>query len=581
MMIRTKLNLKRTFFLLLAFGYLATFGQKKAELIDQVMNAYADYGLFSGSILVSENGKVIYKNGLGLANAEWDISNSPQTKFRIGSLTKQFTSMLVMQLVEEGQLELNTPISEYLADYPRSSGDKITIHHLLTHTSGIPNFTSFPQYRREYMRKPFSSEMLVKTFADSTLDFNPGERYNYSNSGYVLLGHILQTVAQQSYEDLLQERIFEPLGMNNSGYDRFQSVLPKRATGYFNSFIQPRNAAFIDMSVPYAAGAIYSTVEDLFLWDKALRSNTILSQKYLRETFTPRVSAGRFNYGYGWAVGETPVGPSGDSTRVVLHSGAINGFTALITRFPEDEHCIIITGNMAYIPIDEIAQTITSILYGQSYLLPRKPFTQEIVQRIEKQGPKRVFKSFEQLTSASELAPINEFEMNQLGYEYLRSGKLEEALSVFKINVQAFPNSSNVYDSYAEALRIKGDIKASIKNYKKSIELDPGNQNGLRMLSQMGVQIETTSFDTAMLQVFVGTYQVMPSFKITITKEGDQLFGQATGQPKLELVQKAENKFHSPIANAEILFNKDPEDGAVKSLTLTMGETTQVAPRIE
>ena len=580
-MLRTKLNLKRTFFLLLTLGYLTTLGQKKAELIEEVMNAYSDYGLFSGSILVSENGKNIYKQGFGLANAEWDIQNSAQTKFRIGSLTKQFTSMLIMQLVEEDKLELNTPISTYLPDYPKENGDRITIHHLLTHTSGIPNFTSFPEYMREYMRKPFSPQMLVQTFADSTLEFNPGERYNYSNSGYVLLGYILEIVAQQSYEQLLHAKIFEPLGMNNSGYDHFQTIIPNRATGYFNSITRSRNAAFIDMSVPYAAGAIYSTVEDLFLWDQALRANTLLSRNYMAEIFEPRVSAGRFNYGYGWAVGNAPLGSSGRSIQVVHHSGAINGFNALITRLPEDQHCIIILGNTASSPLEEITLTITSILYELPYELPRKPFALEVVQRMGKEGPRRIAKTFNQIKNSSDYAPINEFEMNRLGYEYLWSGQPEEALTVFKMNIEAFPNSSNVYDSYAEALRVKGDIKGSVKNYQKSLELDPGNQNAVIMLSEMGVETKVESFDESQLATFVGTYQVMPSFKIIITREGDRLFGQATGQPKLELYQKAENRFHSPVANAEILFNKDTEDSAIKSLTLIIGETEQEASKIE
>lgn len=179
----------------------------KAEKIDQLISTYADYGQFNGTILVSENGVILYKKAFGLANMEWNIPNNTNTKFRLASVTKQFTSMLILQLVAEGKLDLHKPISTYLKDYPKPQADKITIHHLLTHTSGIPNYTSFPNYWN-LMRNPISPSDLVKNFADSTLKFTPGERFNYSNSGYVLLGNIIETVTKKNYAEILQEKIF-------------------------------------------------------------------------------------------------------------------------------------------------------------------------------------------------------------------------------------------------------------------------------------------------------------------------------------------------------------------------------------
>jgi CubicO group peptidase (beta-lactamase class C family) len=177
-----------------------SYGQTKVDKLDKLIGAYAEYGKFNGSVLVAEKGKVIYKKGFGFAEMEWNIANQSDTKHRLGSITKQFTAMLIMQLVEQGKLKLDVPISTYLPDYPKKNGDVITIHHLLTHTSGIPNMTAFPNFVKSVMPNAYTPLQLVNMSADSTLEFKPGERFNYSNSGYLLLGYIIEKVTGKSYE---------------------------------------------------------------------------------------------------------------------------------------------------------------------------------------------------------------------------------------------------------------------------------------------------------------------------------------------------------------------------------------------
>lgn len=581
-MTRTKYDLKWGFLLVFLLGNLSlALGQDKATQIDKLMKAYTEYGEFSGAVLVADHGKVIYKNGFGLANIEWNAKNTPDTKFRIGSLTKQFTSMLVMQQVAAGKLDLHKPISTYLPDYPKPNGDQITLHDLLTHSSGIPNFTSFPTYGK-MMKMEFTPAELVQTFADSTLEFAPGSQYQYSNSNYVLLGYILETVTGQSYEDLLQQNILDPLGMKNSGYDHHGPILPKRATGYFKTLTQSRNADFIDMSVPFAAGAIYSTVEDLYKWDRALYTDKLLPKKYRDQIFTPYVSAGRFDYGYGWAMGKIPVGTSGDSTYVVHHSGGINGFTALITRFTQDDKFVILTANIATDALEDITLSIANVLYDQPYEAPKKPMALAIYQWMKDNKPNQVMKRYHQHKDDNMYAPLSEFDMNMLGYAYLWSHQMDQALTIFKINVEAFPNSANVYDSYGEALIYNGDRKASIENYKKSLELNPANTGAIAMLKRMGVEMDTKAAiaTEAQLKSYVGTYQLMPSFSIVITREGKQLFGQATGQPKLELLPKTANHFYSNVVDAQVVFNKG-DNGKVTSLTLIQGGSQQLGKKVK
>ena len=202
---------------MIAFTSMA-FAQDKAKQIDDLMRRYVDNGQFNGTVLVAENGKVIFKKGYGLANMEWDTPNEPDTKFRLGSLTKQFTSMLIMQLVEQGKLKLEGKITDYLTDYPKAAGDKITIHHLLTHTSGIPNYTNLPAFKT-FNRNRYKPADFLKQFSDLPLEFEPGSAFAYSNSGYFLLGAIIEKVTGKTYEKVLQENIFTPLQMNNTGYD--------------------------------------------------------------------------------------------------------------------------------------------------------------------------------------------------------------------------------------------------------------------------------------------------------------------------------------------------------------------------
>ncbi len=240
----------------------------KTDKLDELIGAYSEYGKFNGSVLVAEKGEIIYSKGFGWANVEEEIPNEAETKFRLASVTKQFTAMLILQLVAENKLKLNVPISTYLPDYPKETGDMITIHHLLTHTSGIPDFTSFAGYS-EMMDDHYNPEELVQLFADSPLEFTPGKRFQYSNSGYVLLGFIIEKITAKTYEDVLQEKIFTPLGMTNSGVDHNDTKLRNAAKPYQRLGIEFQDATYIDMSIPFSAGAIYSTVEDLYLWDQA------------------------------------------------------------------------------------------------------------------------------------------------------------------------------------------------------------------------------------------------------------------------------------------------------------------------
>lgn len=456
-----------------------SFGQAKADKIDELMSTYAEYGKFNGSVLVAEKGEVIYKKGFGLANMEWDIPNQPDTKFRLASITKLFTAMLIVQLASENKLKLDAPISTYLPDYPKPNGDLITIQHLFDHTSGIPNFTDIPRFSR-LERNRYSHEEMMGFFADSVLQFTPGEKYAYSNSGYYLLGVIVEKVTGKSYEQVLQDKIFTPLKMNNSGYDHHSTILKNRASGYEREwnhrfFI---NASYIDMSIPYAAGAIYSTVEDLFLYDQALYTEKLLSKKYMDILFDPEDDFGGM-----------PIGNTQDEVWVTGAEGGINGFNTLLRRVPSNRSFIILLNNTGWVSasLHEITRAINGILHEKPYDLPKRSIALSLFDVIEKEGVTVARSHYKEVKDSSHCY-LNEDEMNQVGYQLLNSDRANEAAFIFKLNVEAFPNSWNVYDSYGEALLAIGDKTEAIKNYQKSVELNPDNENGIRVLKELGVR---------------------------------------------------------------------------------------------
>jgi CubicO group peptidase (beta-lactamase class C family) len=460
-----------------------SFAQDKAKQIEELLTKYNQYGQFNGSALVAENGKVILKKGFGSANIEWNIPNQPDTKFRLGSISKQFTAFLIVKLAEEGKLKLDVPVTTYLPNYPKATGDKITIHQLLTHTSGIPNYTSAPNFFKEKSRNPYTPEEFVKTFSDLPLDFTPGEKFRYSNSGYFLLGYIIEKVSGKSYEQYLQETILTPLKMTNTGYDHSEVIIKNRAAGYEKRGNKISNSPYLDMSIPYAAGSLYSTAEDLYIWDQALYTTKLLSAKSMESLFNSYIQAGKGSYGYGWFINEVDNGTSG-KLKVTEHGGGINGFNTNIYRIPADKNLIVLLNNTGGTILNEITESIRAILYNKSFTAPKKSLALELLDSFSEKGVTGGLSTYNQLKNDVTYG-IKEGEINDYGYQLLQEGKTKEAIEMFKINVTAFPKEGNVYDSLGEAYLKDGNKNLAIVNYKKSIELDPKNENGKKTLEDL------------------------------------------------------------------------------------------------
>jgi len=325
--------------------------------MEQIVQTYTPDKRFMGAVLVAQDGKILLNKGYGFANLEWDIPNTSATKFRLGSITKQFTAASILLLEERGKLKVEDPVKKYMPDAP-AAWDKVTIFHLLTHTSGIPSFTSFPDYRSKEATA-MTPEKLVEWFRDKPLEFEPGEKWNYSNSGYILLGYLIEKISGQSYSDFLQQNIFTPLGMKESGYDSNSTVIAHRAAGYSPSPKGPANAGFVHMTIPFSAGALYSTTEDLLRWEQGLFGGKVLTPASLAKMTTPF----KQDYAFGLAV-ETRNG-----VKRISHGGGIEGFNTFLAYYPDDKLVVVALANINGPAVDQIAGNLGAVARGEQVVL--------------------------------------------------------------------------------------------------------------------------------------------------------------------------------------------------------------------
>lgn len=296
----------------------------------------------------------------------------------------------------------------------------------------------------------------------------------------------MEKVTGKSYEELLKDNITAPLKMNNTGYDHHSTILKNRASGYQREWNGTKlfNASYLDMSVPYAAGSIYSTVEDMYLWDQALYNYQLLSKENTELMLKEHIQTGSNYYGYGWGIANVPVGNNDWDVKVMTHGGSINGFHTLITREPSRKILVVLLNNTGMQPLNKINRAILGILHGQSYDLPTMSLANTLLEIIKDKGIAEGLKHFEK-SKNSKAYSLKEDEMNIVGYRLLQAGKNEEAIEVFKLNVMAFPDSGNAYDSLGEAYMIAGNKELAINNYKKAVELDPTNINGVKILKKL------------------------------------------------------------------------------------------------
>lgn len=323
------------------------------QRLDEYLTTETEKHVFSGSVLIARKGEILLKKGYGLANVEWEQPNTPDTVFRIASLTKGFTALAILKFEEQGLLSLEDPLSKFIPDFPR--GNQVTIHQLLNHTSGIRDYTATPDFPA-LMGSPVNMKTLIDRIKAQPYDFSPGNGFHYNNSGYILLGYILEKASGKPYATVLEEQILKPLGLSQTAYDENQVTIENRASGYIYTGNNLFNAPYLELSNVHAAGGMRSTINDLYSWSQAFYNTELLKEEDWNRMFTPY----RENYGLGWVIDSLA------KQKAIYHTGSIPGYSSILVKYPSEDLTIILLSNLTGVSIKEITENLTSLVLGDS-----------------------------------------------------------------------------------------------------------------------------------------------------------------------------------------------------------------------
>lgn len=517
--------------------------------LDAYINTWVQRGKFSGSVLVAQRGKVLLCKGYGMANYEHMVPNTPQTKFHIGSITKQFTSMAIMQLVQAGKLKLSDTIASIFPDYPR--GKDITVYQLLTMTSGIPDYLNdFDDFD---VTKAMILNDLIASFKNKQLLFAPGSKYKYSNSGYVLLAAIVEKLSGQSYETFVREHIFKPLGMNNTGM-LHNNIYRAQGYGRINGKLQ--NASYYDPSFAIGTGGLYSTVEDMYLWDRALYIDKLLSRDLLKQLWQPYLEG----YCLGW------VKTTFSNHSCVWHNGGYCDCHSIIMRFMADDVCIIILGNfdLESSPIEQIAINLSTIVFGN-------PLPQQ--------------KKVAVVNPAVYDAYVGQYEVKP-GFivTIIKDGDRLFGQPTGQPAFELMPESETKFFHEEGTLHISfvkdaHGIVTQLILHQQDLEGDPKDTVAKKINNKGRVVVP---INPVALDAYLGLYrlELKRELVLTVTKDHGQLFAQMTGQSVYPLFSESETKFFFKVADAQISFTKDKQ-GNIVGLILHQDGKDTVAKKME
>jgi len=527
-------------------GAAASSDTQLVKEIDAVMSAIYKPGEPGAAVIVRRDGRTIFRRGYGMADLELGVKVEPDMVFRLGSITKQFTAAAILMLAEQGKLSLQDEIGDYFPAFP-TGGRKVTIEHLLTHTSGIKSYTNMEEWLPLW-RKDMTPMEIIDLSKDKPFEFTPGERWNYNNTGYVMLGAIIEKVAATSYEAFIEENIFARLGMTHSFYDRTEQVIPRRVHGYQKDNAGIINAPYLSMTQPYAAGSILSTVDDLAIWNDAVFSGRLLKKESLDKAFTPyTMSNGESTgYGYGWFISDLR------QHRCILHGGGINGFTSMALALPDDKIYVAVLTNSA------IAERMPE---------PRALRIAELVLGLAAEERKPV------TLSAAELDELVGVYANPADEErYItREGDtlFSQRAGGAKHPILAASASEFFFADTPTVIRFTRDPRGKASGLRVQAHIGPA-EIYQRIEKALPAARQEIPIQSALLDRYCGEYELMPGFSIVVTNESGHLMGQATGQPKVELFAESETDFFLKVVDAQMIFDLDAS-GKVTGLTLFQG----------
>lgn len=501
--------------------------------------------------LVAKNGQVIYRKAFGLADLELNVPMQPDMVFRIGSVTKQFTAIAILQLMEQGKLSLQDEITKYLPDYPMH-GHSITIEHLLTHTSGIKSYTNIPEFRT-MMRTDMTPMEIIEKNKALPMEFAPGTEWNYNNSGYILLGYIIEKVSGKTYAEYLQENFFTPLGMTGSYYGDNTKIIKNRASGYQPGEGGTVNADYLSMTLPYAAGSIMSTVDDLYRWNRALHSYKLVKKETLDMAHTTyKLADGKpVGYGYGWSLSEL------QGSRTIEHGGGINGYLSFAVYLPDEDVFVALLSNSNGKAPEFNSLRMAAIATGKPLPSTELKLSEEAMMEFtgiftDEEGTERAITLDEGSLKSSR-----------------QGGTMRKLIAVEK--------DKFLFENSFTSLKFNRDASGKIISATFN---DRGNLSELKKTDKSLDSRKEITLAESVLDRYVGEYQLAPGFTITFTREGNRLFTQATGQQRFEIFAQSESKFFLKVVDAQVEFVTGA-DGKVSTINLYQGGNKTEGKRIK
>ena len=492
------------------------------------------------AVLVMKGGQPLLRKGYGLADVEQGTKIAPESVFRIGSITKQFTAVAVLQLVESGKIALTDPITKFISDYP-TQGKTITIEHLLTHTSGIQSYTDKPTFLTS-MRTDTTPADLIATFRNDPMQFDPGAKWAYNNSGYILLGQIIESVSGMPYAEYLQKNVYPRAGLTSTYYGDVGTIIPRRVPGYANNGGKLVNAEYLSMTLPYSAGALLSSVDDLAKWNAAVAAGKVVDRKLLDKAWTPfQLTSGESaGYGYGWSMRQL----SGE--RVIQHGGGINGYASFALWLPERDVYVAVLSN------HQSPQPEPGFVAGQLALqVLGKPWAMNAL-----------------ALPAAELAAytgVYRVDENATRTITLEGGQLySQRTGNPRLAIVPVAKDEFVFREAFTRLLFERDASGKIV----AMTSDDGRTKSRAPLTdEKPVTRTEINIDPAKLDRYAGDYPLAPAFSLKIFRKGDELWTQATGQSEIRIYPESETKWFLKVVDAQITFEFD-ENGVAKALTL-------------
>lgn len=543
--------------LLLAFGLLfqlASAQQKPDPLsagFDQIMAQKFKPDEPGATVLVARKGRVIYEKAFGMANLELGVPMQADNVFRIGSITKQFTAVAILQLMEQGKLDLQDDITRFIPDYP-TQGNKITIEHLLTHTSGIQSYTGMKDFEERIMLDMTPTE-VIDHFKDQPMNFAPGTKWRYNNSGYFLLGYIIEKITGKTYAEYLEENFFKPLDMRNSLYGNDRVIVKNRVSGYSCTDNGFENALPMSMTQPYAAGSIQATVADLFKWHQAVHAYKLVKKETLDKAFTPyKLSDGSLtDYGYGWRLAYV----QGSGT--IEHGGGINGSLTMAIYLPGEDVFVAVFSNSECNPPEDVTARLAAHAIGKPYEHTEMP--------VEKAALEGYTGVYENAKGEFRIITVSE------GQLYSQRGNNP------KFPIKAYEKDLFYFEDALLTLAFSRNKAGLVE------KLTTSGRNGAEVWNKTDkpapVQAEI-KVPEHILDTYVGEYEIEPAFTFTVTRVADKLFVQATGQEQFEIFAESERKFFAKVTDAQFEFALD-DSGKVTKAILNQGKRATEAKKIK